>query len=540
MHPTYQSSSSEPKKYPDQADKPNAIQYFQPRQIVLRVEHQASLSQDQLASLVDSLILGLGKGRLKKMLSDPILTFPTGGDVAFSLVFTEMIDQNADQKQLVALLKELYKELKERKYPEASGPNEVVPREVSPNWLVGGASDQIGLGGPGAWPVEETSLPSGSWPKFTLPKSVRLNPPEEEWGANVHVAILDTAPCLHDLVHTYHEWHERRPGQHPLLESLLKPDGPLHVYPAKYADLQRLENYSARGHRYLMPDHGLFAAGIIHTIARKATLHLIEALNPYGIGDFRSIARGFLQLFQNPEIGRPLIVNCSFTLNIPLQGHADPDFDQELLTIPVEHTRGPLQAICDLLAKLQVSVVAAAGNDAEQNNSNDDQSRPQARYPAAFESVLGVGALPRTPTKTSEGFETASYSNLSDRPRVSGLVTLGGEPGANEGVLGIYISDFPVYAEGCASLLKRTLKSDATSRSSNWAGPGHLPPSLRALTLDHVKYKPNATGWAWWAGTSYAAPIISGILAARGNQAITHPLPDKTVNNEDVLLVTQR
>jgi hypothetical protein len=541
MHATSQSPTNGPQRYSGKVEKPDAIQYFQPRQVVLRVEHQPSLNQEELASLVIKLIQDLGGDQLKTP-PDSILTFPTGEGVEFSLVFTEMTDQSAGQKQLVALLKKIYAQLKDEdeESPKTPGPGEVVAREVSPNWLVGSASDQIGLGGPGAWPVEETSLQPGSWPKFTLasPNSLELNLPEEERGTKVHVAILDTAPCLHDLAQTYHEWHERRPGKHPLLESLLKPGGPLHVYPASYADLQRLESYSAMGHRYLMPDHGLFAAGIIHTIALKATLHLIEVLNPYGIGDFRSIALGFLQLLKNPEIGRPLIVNCSFTLNVPLQGHADPDFDQELLTIPVEHTSGPLKAICDLLEKHKISVVAAAGNDAQQNNSNANQSRPQARYPAAFESVQGVGALPRNPTPTPTGFQTATYSNFSDRPEASGLVTLGGEPGAKQGVLGIYISSFPILVEGCWSLLKRALKLDATGRSSNWAGPGYLPPNMRGLTLDRIKYKPNTSGWAWWAGTSFAAPVVSGILAAGGN--ITRPLHDKTVNNEDVILVTQR
>jgi hypothetical protein len=89
-------------------------------------------------------------------------------------------------------------------------------------------------------------------------------------------------------------------------------------------------------------------------------------------------------------------------------------------------------------------------------------------------------------------------------------MTLGGEPGREQGVLSIYTSEFPVYAEGCLSFLWRKL----TGRGlDDWAGPGHLPPNPRALTLDRIRYKPNKTGWGWWAGTSFAVPLVSGILA---------------------------
>ena len=46
-----------------------------------------------------------------------------------------------------------------------------------------------------------------------------------------------------------------------------------------------------------------------------------------------------------------------------------------------------------------------------------------------------------------------------------------------------------------------------------WAGPGHLPPVPPDLTLDRIRYKPNTSGLAWWAGTSFATPAIAGMLA---------------------------
>jgi hypothetical protein len=89
--------------------------------------------------------------------------------------------------------------------------------------------------------------------------------------------------------------------------------------------------------------------------------------------------------------------------------------------------------------------------------------------------VLGVGALKEDST------DPTLYSNTSDQPDGEGIATFGGEKYADvpvshtkpgTGILGVYTGMFPD--------------------------------------------DPNAplTGWAWWAGTSFAAPIISGTLAA--------------------------
>jgi hypothetical protein len=131
-----------------------------------------------------------------------------------------------------------------------------------------------------------------------------------------------------------------------------------------------------------------------------------------------------------------------------------------------------------------VVVVAAAGNDAK-------ETHPSARFPAAYDNVIGVGAMPNDSLDQSTGkHKAASYSNLCDKPpfsqdaKVSGYVTLGGEAGAEQGIRGVYIHDLPSHN-------------------------GSTPP----LTYDQIQYVHNDTGWAWWAGTSFAAPIISGLLA---------------------------
>ena len=125
-----------------------------------------------------------------------------------------------------------------------------------------------------------------------------------------------------------------------------------------------------------------------------------------------------------------------------------------------------LKAMCDRFGIVGRQVIAAAGNDWREKS--DRQSAPTTRYPAAFSRTVGVGAL----AKDSNGLLAASsYSNLADRPPQTGIMALGVEPGEEKGVLGLYLGEFPGCEENC-------------------------------------------TKWAWWAGTSFATPILTGTIAA--------------------------
>jgi subtilisin family serine protease len=328
-----------------------------------------------------------------------------------------------------------------------------------------------------------------------------------------------------------------------LVERLLAPSGKLKVHTGITTDLE-LMDYSPVGHHYPMPDHGLFISGIVNSIAPDATLHLIKVSTPYGVASIETIAQGILEMLRiRKDAGNPrFIVNCSCGSS-PDEG---PDFPIQLRD-PVTHQpmNTSLRAIFDGLTKEKdVVVVAAAGNSAHEDVRTGARMRPEPRFPAIHGDVIAVGALPRT---SSKPFIAASYSNRAG----SGYMTLGGEAGPGNGVLGLYTSEFPVYAEGCLSFLWRMLTGKGLD---GWAGPGHLPPNPQAFTIDHLRYKANRTGWAWWAGTSFAAPILAGLLATRwSNPGITAPLNcasahtelDKNIQSvttsdtEKVILITQ-
>ncbi len=508
-------------KVPNRNDARRPVKYFLPGQLLLHVEHPETINSEALLKATTDFFSKEKGGaewqkRIKPLQPASIITFPrrTDREFAFSLIVAELTVDRKDDRELVQLSNQLNRQLREN---PLNIQGDINLRVASPNWLAGGAPAQSGTGGPGGWPTEADPRLPEEWQFQFQDQKGALAPlsSAKAQGKGVHVAILDTAPTQHARDAAYEEWR----WQHSLIESLLGPQSPLTVYPASAADLDQTHDYDLFGHRYLMRDHGLFIAGIIHTIAPRAMLHLYEVLNPYGVGSLETIARGLLRILQNPDMqGHPLIVNCSLMLGMPVKkgGGFDWEFDP---AFPIDF-RDPVlldqmtistREVFDLLAKRENTVVvAAAGNDAHYDKNNN-LIRPDARYPAAFDTVFGVGALPKRSGLSTSQYLAASYSNLSDEPPKGSYITLGGEPGAGQGVLGVYIGEFPDYQEppGCVGLLFPIAKKQQ---------PGHIPADPASISLKRIRYKPNSTGWAWWAGTSFATPIISGILAANHSQ----------------------
>jgi hypothetical protein len=272
-------------------------------------------------------------------------------------------------------------------------------------------------------------------------------------------------------------------------------------------------------------DHGLFATGIVHDVAPKAQIRLIRVLNDHGAGDSQvllatlSALLGDEELRPSPE--RRLIVNLSLAVDLPpgidllqfwypaayqrlqarlTRGLAQatnpaPDLFSILESLPapgpevlrmLELLHLDLQQTIAILRDQGVLVVAAAGNE-NRPPAQPGQAHPPPEpcWPARFDQVLGVAAV--------QGNQSAAtYSNRGD------VVTL-------ENGLGVYGGEARPLAPG---------------------GPPRipLPPTRRgrAPVVDAVRglYSAaelaagkNETGWALWAGTSFAAPVITGLAA---------------------------
>jgi Subtilase family len=247
---------------------------------------------------------------------------------------------------------------------------------------------------------------------------------------------------------------------------------------------------------YPMPDHGLFIAGLIHSMAPHAKLSYQPVLDDRGAGDLSVLLVGLQNAIAGKTEDEPQIINLSLGFlphpaRLPAAWYGlprphDPDYlysdllaggrnQQRWVTTnreDVDRTVHLLQVgLRELARYLRLNnclVVAAAGNDSLLE-AETGHVRMEPRLPARFESVLGVAATTNRPT------EPAPYSNLGDERALGDHVaTFGGSINDREqpedGVVGIYAGDFPDGAR-------------------------------------------NETGWAYWSGTSFATGIVSGIAA---------------------------
>jgi hypothetical protein len=465
---------------PDPDLPESARQYFRPNRVILTIRHPQTLHADPLLTLLKS--VEWLRGIILE--SAVVRTFsPDEADVPSLSIITAGVADGI----LVELLVRLFNRSVEGQpidIPSADH-SPVTLVSASPDWLAGGGTHQIVGGGPGGVPVSVAAPAVGSpWQFSMLQTDGTMQSPINEGtnGNGVMVVLLDTAPSVHILAAASHNW-ESPPKlvDHPIVQSLLAPataaiPGKLHVHPLSYEILQPLAEYSLTGQRYLMPDHGLFVAGIVNAIAPGADLHLVEALSPHCVGSLDSIVAALYHAFtvlRNPLT--PLIVNCSATLGAWTATHEMGGLPAQLQgPLGIAFVNGGLDGLCALLRFSAITIVAAAGND------SSVAVRRGPAYPAAYNSVISVGALAPDPAPVvGTVYPPANYTNMPNTNTKDGFMVLGGTPAV--GIMGAYIGDV--------------------------LHPGYIN------NPDTQGYRPNGTGWARWAGTSFAAPIISGLCA---------------------------
>ncbi len=248
----------------------------------------------------------------------------------------------------------------------------------------------------------------------------------------------------------------------------------------------------------IMPDHGLYIAGIVRDLVPEASVECIRVLNKYCVGDMYTLTQALVYIESRMSLGgdlyhQPVVINMS--LVIPTKEELDPkgkgihfgNHDNDAYTCVRQQIQN--------LVGLDAVIVAAAGNEGDLRE-NRTGKHPGALYPAAFanhpysiDGIIPVGAV------NSKG-EVASYSCY---PGPRGIATYGGEvpkvtpkkPDPNkppivtvsDAVRGVYSSVYP---------------------------PLIAPPPGK-----NVQYKkaPNDHAWAYWVGTSFATPVISAVAA---------------------------
>jgi hypothetical protein len=465
--------------------------YYRDDQIVFLVTHETdSISDRQLEDFSTKITTNLNGGIVKKL--PRVFSFPkfteqerkgnqnslSADDAelfmsAFSIIDCNLVNGPDDPTELMDIVSMLNQKLQGQ---TVSG---LTIQLLAPNWLASVASsDSGGTGGRGRPPRPfYGNRKTASYRFNDLMINLHAHGLDGD-GTGVDVVIFDTAPSGHDLVAARKEWPD-----HPIIFSLLGPSGKLRLYPASYDELLRIGNTSINDGSYRLTDHGLFVAGIIHSIAPKADIHLIEIMNHCGVGDFMSFVQGLQRVrteIYDPE--RKLVINCSWILEFPRDdfhcrhrseiGDPDADFERAVLEFSKGDQATPLmlEFLFNQFYSLGRQAIAAGGNDAGKQHARQIGSR----YPAALRNVTEVQTPPKIFEKEGNGkYRTNVSSTLPIRPESTVIMLLGGQgqEGGEDEVLGVYIGGFP---------------------------DGSL----------------NVEKWAWWSGSSFAAPILTGAVAA--------------------------
>lgn len=374
-----------------------------------------------------------------------------------------------------------------------------------PNWLTYG-SGQVsepasGPGGPPIW-SPDAPPPSGSW-LFKQPQFAALvQQNKQQTAGHATVIILDTILGDKDAVIARAQAlpdYENNALLKQMVDDLnqgkMLIDTSIPAFMLPGSQFGAGQDDLGRPFTYNMVDHGLFIAGIIHSIAPQAEIKLVRTQNPYGAGDMNVFLHALDEVGQRQDT-QQIVLNLSMGALPPLEELHQiwfgsgcccdaPPFSDALNTLEKLHLALRL-AIRSLVEK-GVVVVAAAGNDSLGKNPPHGP-----RYPARYEDVLGVAAVNR------QGL-AAAYSNQANVDHWgSGIATYGGEePNDDSDTLAWYLGTSP-----------------------NQPGP---PDAVHSLYLNST-YPPlnaddpgnggtNQSGWAWWSGTSFATGVASGLAA---------------------------
>lgn len=205
-------------------------------------------------------------------------------------------------------------------------------------------------------------------------------------------------------------------------------------------------------------NHGLFVAGLAHAVAPQSEIYLVRVLENDGCGDLFGINEGIQRFISQTLEAKGTLRGT--VLNLSLGVHTPPS--PEKFGLPEEVKS--LEYILAEAVSLGAVVVAAAGND------SFDKLPPvppnEMEIPAQYPFVVGV----------------AASNNENDRGCFSNRGDVAAPGGDGE------------FADG--------------------ETPCVLPNCLADPNLCVISLAPNSpTGYAYWVGTSFATPLVSGQAA---------------------------
>jgi hypothetical protein len=380
---------------------------------------------------------------------------------------------------------------------------------ASPTWLTGG-SGYVPVGCPLSPPIPAPAETRSSSSPGLFPITLPELPTDLErmTGDGVHVIVLDTLPRQEDITRAMEGAEDHNlllldVANNVVMQHNHLPAGVDEPNPFQPKTGKDVKGRNGGGFR--MADHGLFIAGIVRDVAPDAHVECIRSLNDFCAGDSKAFVKTLenianRMLSVNPDDNnRPgdlyqkqVVINLSLVVT--------PDKILKGQGVDLDKIRQDLFPPLQSLANLGALFVASAGNegDTRYQPGNPTHVRPDALYPAAFayhgpgnsmgrgNSMIPVGAVDRHGNP-------ASYSCY---PGDLGIATYGG--------------DVPKH-------FKKDESGCFTEAEDFDALIGiHTSLSYPALLLEDCRPTyptPNAHAWAYWSGTSFATPIMSGIVA---------------------------
>jgi subtilisin family serine protease len=207
-----------------------------------------------------------------------------------------------------------------------------------------------------------------------------------------------------------------------------------------------------------LSNHGLFVAGLAHAVAPASEIYLVRVLEDDACGSLHTIEKG-LSMFIIETIREKGTLRGT-VINLSLGVHEPPEPRRLGLPEKVES----LARLLKMAESQGAVVVAAAGNDSYADSRNAPHGM---EVPAAYPFVLGVAA-------SDAQRERGCFSNQGD-------VAAPGGDGQSGTEMACEIPDCQTNHDLCLISLVRTDSS--------------------------------AYGFAYWLGTSFATPLVSGQAA---------------------------
>jgi len=212
-----------------------------------------------------------------------------------------------------------------------------------------------------------------------------------------------------------------------------------------------------------LSNHGVFCAGLVHAVAPEADIQLIRVLNDNNVGDLYALCQALFDFVQanapgqRPEDVLGAVINMSLGIRVPPDEagfNLPPEVEALRLILRAAHCAGMV-------------VVAAAGNDSA------NMPQPEAaNLPANWMPIIGVAGSNQ---KQGRG----CFSNRGNLAAPGG----DGRPDPADPTKCIPANDVCGDMDCATAVIGPVVKTE------------------------------HNTGFAYWSGTSFAAPLVSGLAA---------------------------